>query len=81
MPIFVNWNDQIMNSKVTYMTNPLISWYRNWQAVSLVNSLVQVTTILIGLPIWVRDILFLSLCLRIVRSREWFCVLFIYQSL
>ena len=72
MSVFVIWNDQIvilgdhLNSKIKYMTKPLISWYRDWQAVNVVMFLFQVTAVLIGWPILVREILFVSLCLRIV---------------
>ena len=43
-----------------------ICWYRDWQAVSLVKFLFQVTIIHIGCLMWVRDIQFVSMCLRIV---------------
>jgi len=76
MPIFVIWNDKIvivgdyLSRKITYMTKTLICWYRDSQGVSVVMFLFQVTTILIGWAILVMEILFLSLCLRIVTWRE-----------
>ena len=55
--------------------------YRYRLAMNRVMFASQVTMILTGWPIRMRDILFLSLYLEIVIWREWLCASYIYRTL